>query len=85
MLQRRPAGPPPEPNANQSEIVTAPDVDYFALASILIEQYGTAARAHAAWLAQDASRERDSVAAEDWHTVGHAIALLTDESAHPKN
>lgn len=57
------------------------EVDYFALASYLIDHYGTDARAQAVRLTQDALQEDDALAVTDWLAVEQAIALLADDAA----
>ena len=61
------------------------EVDYFARANLLIDQYGADAKSQAARLMQDALQQDDPQATADWLTVEHAIALLTNDSAATRN
>ena len=70
----------PEPNPERQDIATASEAT-FGPANLLIGQYGTDARAHAARLLQDAVREDDPEATADWLAIECAIALLTNDSA----
>jgi len=58
----------------------ASEVDYFALANLLLDQYGKDAKAHPARLLHEAQTEDDPLAAADWLAVEHAIALLVIDS-----
>jgi hypothetical protein len=78
-------GPPPEPNPERRDIVTASEVDYFGLANLLIDQCGTDARAQATRLMRDALQQDDPVGTADWLSVEYAIALLTNESVTMTN
>jgi hypothetical protein len=80
LLRYRRDRPTPESGAEQKDMGLDSEVDYFALANLLIDQYGTDARAQAARLMQEAVREEDPLAASDWLAVGHAVALLTNDS-----
>ena len=57
------------------------EVDYFALAGLLIAQHGTDAGAEAVRLRQEALREADPLAATDWLAVAQAVTLLNNDSA----
>ena len=70
----------PAPVPNRPGMLTDPEVDYFALANYLIDNHGQD-EAEANRLMNDAVRENDPLAATDWLTVGHAIALLTNDFA----
>jgi hypothetical protein len=71
----------PEPGPDRPDMLIGSEVDYFGLANSLIDGYGPGARAEATRLMEDAMREEDALAVADWLTVGHAIALLMNDSA----
>jgi hypothetical protein len=68
-------------NPERPDIGMDSEVDYFALAHLLIDEYGTDAGAHAGRLKQEAEREADPEAAADWRAVAQAITLLNNNSA----
>jgi hypothetical protein len=70
----------PVPKPKQPDKVMGSEVDYFGLASLMIHNHGTEARAEAVRLKEEALLEADSEAAYDWHAIEQAIGLLTDES-----
>ena len=73
--------PTPTPDPGRPDIVTYSEVNYFGLATSLIDHHGADARAEAARLMYDALREEDPLAVQDWLAVEQAIALLTNEFA----
>lgn len=70
----------PAPRQERPEKVMGSEVDYFGLASLMIHNHGTDARAEAVRLKEEALVEADPDAAYDWHAVEQAIGLLTDDS-----
>jgi hypothetical protein len=72
--------PPRERSNERRDIVMLSEVDYFALANVLINQYGADAKTRAASLMHEAQQNNDAAATADWLTVEHAIALLTNDS-----
>ena len=81
LLRSRRDRPRSEPHPDRRNAVTDPEVDYFALANVLIDQHGMRARDRAARLMEEAVKTADAEAAADWCAVGQAIALLTDDPA----
>src|SRR5271168_4362838 len=77
--------PAPETSPGKPDMVMGSEVDYFAFANWLIDEYGTGAKAEAVRLMQEAQQENDAEAVSDWLTVEHAIALLTSDSAATRN
>jgi hypothetical protein len=78
------ARPAPETAPARFDMVTDSEVNYFAFANWLIDEYGSDARAEAVRLMQEATREADPddpEAARDWLAVERVIALLTNDSA----
>ena len=71
----------PDPTPDQPGAGVESEVDYFALAHLLIDQYGADARAYAGRLTQETIQEDDALATADWRTVEHVIALLSNEAA----
>ena len=72
-------GSAPEPNLVRRDIVSVSEVNYFGLATLLINQYGHEARAEAVRLTQEAIEEADLEAVADWRAVEQAVGLLADD------
>lgn len=77
----RRGGSGPEAGKKRLEIVTLSEVNYFGLASMLIDNYGADARAEAVRLIEEALGEADAEAVADWRAVEQAIALLNKDFA----
>jgi len=73
--------PTSEPNQERRDILQVSEVNYFGLAALLIDNYGTDARAQAARLRQEALRAADAQAAADWLAVEQSIRLPTNHVA----
>lgn len=71
--------PGPEAVIYRRDVVTAEQVDFFALAHMLIDLHRARARAEAARLIQEAQNDGDAEATADWLAVERAIALLTGD------
>ncbi len=76
-----PEGSPPKTAPGREIMVTNSEVNYFGLASVLIDLHGAGAREEAATLVREALQEDDPEAVADWLAVECAIALLTGDSA----
>ncbi len=63
-------------DAERRAPVMESEVNYFGLASVLIDQHGRGARAEAVRLRQEAIDEGDAEATADWLAVEQAVVLL---------
>ena len=72
-------GSAPAASSERGDVVTASEVNYFGLAGLLIEQFGSEARAEAARLTREAMEEADAEATADWLAVEQAVVLLNKD------
>jgi hypothetical protein len=78
----------PAPETGTARPDRESEVNYFGIASVLIDLHGANARNEAARLRQEALLEHDPddpEASRDWLIVERAIVLLTADSAAARN